>query len=117
MLAVTRVLAMDMMENPYITVGDFIKTLTDHDLCALSDIAENGTNDPRFEEILLISEMLAAGEGVSERNIDTMVDRTKMFMMYLTCESLFRKGLVDIFHDKMSFGEDAANEVIVKKKD
>lgn len=114
MLAVTRILAMDMQSNPYTTVGHFIKNLTYADLMTLAEI-DSSTDD--FQNIILIAEMLASAEGVMEKTLDDVTQRASMMMTFLTCETLYRKGMVDVFHDNMSFGDDSGEKIIVKKKE
>jgi hypothetical protein len=116
MLAVTRLLAASLQTNPYMRVGKFIKELSDSDLLILREICEEGESHTRFEELLLISEMLAKAEGLTTESIDVMTQRVGMLVMLLTMESLYRKGLIDVFHDNMSFGEDAGDKVIAKPK-
>ena len=60
---VTRVLAMDLMENPYIVVGDFFKNLSDSSLQELLEIV-NREDEKALSETLLLSEMLSRAEGV-----------------------------------------------------
>lgn len=114
-LSTTRLLAAKMMVNPYITVGDFLKSLSDDDLRVLmhrADIVDEGNNGGDF---ILLSEMLATGEGLnSSEDADEVTKRVNSFIMYLTIESLYRKGMVEIFRENFSFGEDAGDKVIVK---
>jgi hypothetical protein len=116
MLAVTRLLAASLQANPYMRVGNFLKELSDSDLLILRDICEEGDEHARFQELLLISEMLAKAEGLSTKSIEVMTQRVGMLVMLLTMESLYRKGLIDVFHSNMSFGEDAGDKVIAKPK-
>lgn len=117
MLAVTRLLAANILKNPYMRVGDFIKNLADGDLEALRDIVEGDSDHPRFEELLVISEMLAKAEGLSTDTLDDMTKRTNMLCAMLTLESLFRKGLIELYHDNMSFGDEEGDKMIAKLKD
>jgi len=117
MLAVTRLLAANVMKNPYMRVGDFIKNLADADLNALFEIVEGEGDHPRFEELLVISEILAKAEGLGTDTIDDMTKRTNMLCSLLTLESLFRKGLIELYHENMSFGDEEGNKMIAKLKD
>lgn len=114
LMAVTRMLAKQMMDNPYIVVGDYIKELTDSDLKALLTAEENG----QFEDLILMSEMLATGEGCDQAPTDeTFKERTNQLVTLLVIESLFRKGLVRVYHENMSFNEDMGDKVVVEKLD
>jgi hypothetical protein len=113
-LPITRTLAMDLSESSYIRPGDFLKALTDSDVNVLLKIAEDEEN-PRLEEILLISEMLATGEGLEQsKNADGVRHRMNAFCAFLAIEGLSRKGLVKVYHENISFGEDFGNKLIVE---
>jgi hypothetical protein len=114
-LPLTRMLAMDLTETGYIRPGDFLKSLTDSDVDALLKIADDEEN-PRLEEIVLISEMLATGEGLEQsQNAEDVTSRINAFCGFLAIEGLSRKGLVKVYHENISFGEDFGNKIIVEK--
>ena len=114
-LPITRTLAIDLSESGYIRPGDFLKALTDSDVNALLKIADNEEN-PRLEEILLISEMLATGEGLEpSQDAEGVSHRMNAFCSFLAIEGLRRKGLVKVYHENISFGDDFGNKIIVEK--
>jgi hypothetical protein len=114
-LPITRTLAMDLLQSGYIRPGDFLKALTDSDVDALLKIADNEEN-PRLSEILLISEMLATGEGLEQsQDADSITHRMNAFCVFLAIEGLSRKGLVKVYHENISFGEDFGNKIVVEK--
>lgn len=125
-LSITRLTASQYKTNPYRKVGDFFRDISTEDLQVLSDVCENYAsavedngdyeNVPHFEEVLLLGEMLAAGEGILDRSLDDVMQRTNQMVMYIAIESLNRKGLVNVYHDNFSFGEDAGDKMIVEKK-
>lgn len=115
LMPITRTLAMDLSTSGYMSVGDFLKGLSDTDLDNLLAISEDQERE-EFSEILLISEMLATGEGLnSASNHGETVSRITQLCVFLACESLFRKGFVKLHHENMSFGADMSNKVIVEK--
>ena len=117
MLAITKLVAMEAKNEGYVTVGRFLQQLSDHDLTELLGIAESckdETND-RVGELLLIAEILAAGEGLAPAEIDEITKRINTFIVLLNIESLHRKGLIKAIHNNMSLGEDAGNKIIVEK--
>jgi hypothetical protein len=114
LLAVTRLLAVDLKNNPYKSVGDFMRELSDSDLDILSGLCDD-TECEKFAEILLISEMLARAEGLDPANLKDSHTRTSTMVGFITCESLFRKGLVKIYHENMSFGDDQKNKILVER--
>lgn len=113
-LSVTRILAVDMMKNPYITPADFVKSLSDEELQNLLEISDDEEHD-RIDEIMLISEMLATGEGLEPANLDVATERVNQFCVFLVLESLFRKGLIKLKYENMSFGEDYKDKIIAEK--
>jgi hypothetical protein len=89
--------------------------MNDNDLENLLNISENEERE-EYSQILLISEMLSTGEGLSPSdNAEEFAYRMSQLVMLLAVESLHRKGLVKIYRENMSFGEDMANKIIVEK--
>lgn len=113
-MAVTRMLAADIMSTPYMSVGDFMRKLSDEELQTLLEISEDD-NHERLDEVLLISEMLAAAEGLEGATIDTSHERVNQFCIFLVLESLARKDLVKLRYENMSFGEDFKDKIIAEK--
>jgi len=114
LLAVTRLLAVDLKNNPYKSVGDFMQELSDTDLDILGDLCDD-TECAKFSEIVLISEMLARAEGLDPADANESYSRTSAMVGFITCESLFRKGLVKLYRENMSFGEDQKDKVLVER--
>lgn len=117
LLSITRLLAVNMMANPYITVGEFLKDIGDSDLDTIGDIIDAGEEHENFSDLMLISEMLAVGEGLPQGTVDVMHSRVNMFLTFITCEMLGRKGLIQVVRENMSFGEDMASAIVAKKLD
>ena len=119
-LPVTRLLAIDIIKNPYLVVGDFMREISDQDIDLLLDIADDEDNC-HFEELILISEMLAAAEGIpneyanDKELIETARTRISILLTYLTMESLARKNLIILHRENMSFGDDAGDRVVAEK--
>jgi hypothetical protein len=113
-LPVTRLLAADLMKNQYMPIGDFIKSLSDNSLEQLNEICED-ENHPNFEEIILISEMLAAAEGTNIGGTPEVHQRLHLFITWMAIESLKRKGLVKVYYENISFGDDMGEKIIVEK--
>lgn len=117
MMAVTRLLATDLIRDGYIIVGDFIKNLSDNDLYALvQKIEANDNGEHDYQDLILVSEMLAEGEGCEPAQSDDMfIDRMEQFVMLLTIESLARKGLVKVYRENYSFHADMKDKVVVER--
>lgn len=112
LMAVTRLLAQQLMDNPYLVVGDYIKELSDSDLKALMQAEDN----EEYEDLILMSEMLATGEGCDQSATDEIFkERTNHLITLLVIESLARKGLVRVYHENMSFNEDMGDKIVVEK--
>lgn len=114
-LAITRMLAKDIMANPYMALGDFFKSVSDSDLKTLCAIAEDNEHD-NFEDLILMAMMLASAEGVeSPADFDGVRALVAQFTGYLIIESLSRKGLVKVYHENMSFGDEFGDKIVVEK--
>jgi hypothetical protein len=114
LMPLTRTLALDLTTQGYMSVGDCLKSLSDSDVQNLLNISENNKSE-QFSEIVLITEMLAAGEGLALEGVDTTTARVNQFCMLIVIESLARKGLVKVFHENMSFGDEMGDKTIVEK--
>jgi hypothetical protein len=83
----------------------------------LLHVAEDENND-HFDELLLISEMLARAEGLeAAESEEQSVKRLKILMSILAVEGLYRRGLIRAYRENYSFGEDMMNKVVAKRLD
>lgn len=114
-LSVTRMLAVDIMKNPYLTPATFLKGLSNEELQTLMEISDDDEHE-RMDEIMLISEMLATAEGLTPATLEIATERVNQFCIFLVLESLFRKGLVNVIYENMSFGEDYKDAIIAEKR-
>jgi hypothetical protein len=111
MSRIIRCMAVDMMQNPYMSIGDFFARLNDEEVQYLIDQCED-VEDPKFSEIVLMAEMLAVAEGLEQGNEDEIHKRTNQFCVLVAVESLGRKGLAKVFRENMSFGEDMSDKIV-----
>ena len=111
MSRIIRCMAVDMMQNPYMSIGDFFVRLNDEEVQYLIDQCED-VEDPKFSEIVLMAEMLAVAEGLEQGNEDEIHKRTNQFCVLVAIESLGRKGLAKVFRENMSFGEDMSDKIV-----
>ena len=118
-LAVTKLLAVDLMARPYMQVGDFFKKLSNADLATLMDVIEANdgvTPNDQFSDLILISEMLAGAEGLGGgESVDMVTDRANQLISFLIIVSLERKGLVKVHYENMSFGDDMCDKIVVER--
>jgi hypothetical protein len=97
------------------TVGDFMRDLTDEDLITLTGVADD-EDSPKYEDLILITQMLCSAEGLENSfDLEEIQNRMSQFIMLLTCEQLARKGMVKIYRENMSFGPDMENKIVVEK--
>lgn len=119
LLAVTRVLAQNLMRDSYMPVGQFFDEMCDADLQTLLVGSELDDDEHvMLDDILLLSMMLAQAEGAV--TIDNVEDaRTAMgqFIGFIALESLARKGLIKLYRENMSFGDDLGDKVIAERID
>ena len=117
LMAMTRLLAGDLMRDGYVNVGEYIGSIADSDLESL--IHDMDREDPhQYDDMILISEMLATGEGCdASKTPDEFADRMKQMMLLMVCESLGRKGLVKVYRENMSFHPDMSSKTVVERID
>lgn len=115
MLDSTRLLAMDIQENDYVSLTNYLTNLDDSDIRYLIGLLEDQDAN-EFGELLIISEMLANGEGLDpSTNAMEMKRRIEALISFLTLESLYRKGQIRIFRENMSFDEAYAKKTIAER--
>lgn len=126
MMPTTRMLAMRLQRNPYTTIKDFLENLSDVELDTLLEVSDQGIDnsagpvaegEDRFSEIILMAEMLAKAEGLQTSTLEDMTSRTNTLITFLACEGLARQGLVEVWRENMSLGEDMGDKIIVRKLD
>lgn len=115
-LPMVRLLAADLMQNPYMTVGMYMQEAKDTDLELIMEISED-EEDERLSDILLMAEMLARAEGVSSPDIETVNNHINSFISLAAVTLLDRKGFVDAEYNNMSFGEEFAQHIVAKRKE
>ena len=114
-LPMVRLLAADLMKNPYMTIGTYLQKARDSDLQLILESSEDD-EDERLCDILLMAEMLAKAEGVETDSIEDIHNHLNAFITLVAVASLERKGLIDADYDVMSFGEEFAHHTIAKRK-
>jgi len=115
LLSVTRLLAADLLKTSYMSIGDFFKNVSDADIQQLVSIIDKGEQHENFGDLMLISMMLAAAEGCEGSNIDEYTDNVNIFSNFVIFESLYRKGLIKVHRENMSFGQDYRHAIIAEK--
>lgn len=99
-------LAKTIKENGYYLTSDYIKSLTDKDISHLLNLV-NDQYSIEFGELFIIVEMLSNAEGLeSSGSAQESADRINALVGFLTLEKLYRKKLIKLYHENMSFGEE-----------
>ena len=116
-LAVTRLLAADLIVKPYLSVGDWIGNVSDSDLKNLVQGAELDKNDEVIlEDLMLIFMMLRQAEGLPPVKEDEDFRRgIGQLVTMLVGESLARKGLIKLYRENLSFGDDMGDKIVMEK--
>ena len=113
--AINKVLATKLSLHPHFTVGEFFQSIADDDLEFLSKaIAETNFEDHASAELFLMMILLCMAEGLEIADDEKLEARFDLLTMFVTVESLRRKGMVEIKYEIISFGEDMANENFVR---
>lgn len=113
---VVRALACDMMKQPYLRVGEWLGRASDDTMQILSDLVEDVENPVMVESMLLMGMMFSQAEGVYTVEEDDVMRATNMMTVFITLENLYRKGLIELTRENMSFGEDANNLPVATAK-
>jgi hypothetical protein len=119
LLPITRRLAKKIASHGYITVGEFILVMEDEELEHLIEFIPSANEeapesyDSVSSELMLLSELLALGEGLPSANVADIITRTSFFAKLLIFESLYRKGIINAFHENWTLDLDINNDSIL----
>ncbi len=115
--SIIRLLAVDIQKNPYITVGEWLKSLSDKDVQSLvEDIADaDDMNEFAMQSLILGTLLLSRAEQVFIESDEELAQAAEMFRIYIVISSLDRKKLAKALYQNMSFGEDAKNLHVAEK--
>lgn len=110
-------LATKLSLQPHFSVGDFFKSLSVDDVNFLS-IQSNlvDTDDQAAAEMFLMTVLLCMAEGLDFED-ETAQERFDTLILFIAAESLHRKGLAEVRHDNMSFGDDMKHTELVRATD
>lgn len=111
----TRDLARTLRHNPYLTFGDYMNEMPSAVLNELLEVADDESHE-HFDELVLISEMLARAEGLdASQNDAESLKRLKVLMSIIAVEGLYRKGMIRAFRENYSFGEDMLTKIVAQR--
>ena len=110
--SITKLLAAKLMVQPYMSIGEFLNSLSDDDVAILLDMVE----EEELENILLITEMLAGSEGLGgSKDVEESTIKINAMANFIVLESLARKGLIKLHRENLSFGEDMQDKLIAER--
>lgn len=126
--SIVKMLALQIKMNPYTTVGEFFKGLSDDDIQYLVDMVEKsnalGEEDTEeeyessgVEDLMLLSLMLSRAEGGEEECFEEIQQKLNSLCLLIITTSLHRKGLVDVFYENYSLQEDARSRPVAQRKE
>lgn len=113
---VVRLLALNLKQNPYLTVGDWLQSLSDGSLDDMVELVNaEDTDEAAMSDMILLSLMLTRAEQVFMKSDDDLARSVGMLRMFVCLAGLQRKGMIKAFYENMSFGEDAMHLHVAEK--
>lgn len=115
--SIVKMTAVKMKKNPYMTLGDFFKSLTLTDLTVLNLIVTMAIEEDDVQSIdnlIVLVEMLSRAEGTETDEIKTATSNVNYFCTLVTLCSLAHKGLIKAVYENMSFGADMKDKQIAE---
>ena len=116
LLPMARLLAAELIQNPYMTPGTYFQNANDTDLELILEISDD-EEDERMSDLLLMAEMLAVAEGVESEDMEAVANHLNYFINFAAVTLLDRKELIDAKYNNMSFGEEFSKHVIATRKE
>jgi hypothetical protein len=115
MMSITQDCVRAIRKNAYLTPGEFLQSVMNSDLQEALEVADDEEHD-NYGDFMLLAEMLARAEGLdAAQDFEEMRHRMSLVVSFIVVESLHRKKMVKVYHDRMSFGDDMSKAVIVEK--
>jgi hypothetical protein len=124
--AVIRELFKQLRDDGYINVGKYFAEMSDIDLDMLTEIADHthpdavGESTPEqitqsMETMALMGMALTVGEGgvLSESACEQGL---KLTITYIAIESLYRRGIVNVFRENWSMTEEGNKPIVEMRK-
>ena len=111
----TRLLAANLMENHYLSVGAYLTKLSTIELDYLNELSEVEDTDPRLQELIIITLMLLQAEGTIVSSEDDVIDHLSSFKLMIAGASLGRKGYIKVNYENLSFNDDMSDLIVFEK--
>lgn len=106
--------------NGLMSVGSIMKSIPDDHLQEMVDFIEETYQEEPIgqtchEELMILSLMLIQAEGGQiSMSEEFAVNSMHQTMLFLMMESLYRKGLIELIHENLSFDEASSNRSVAK---
>lgn len=118
--AVIRLAAWQAMQaKGYMKPGEWLKRLNDLDLIFLVNLVDqckDTLDDPATAALLTLTMILVQAEGLESDTADVLNGQVNQLGLFVTIESLSRKGLADVEHHNISFGDDSGDIPIARSR-
>lgn len=118
--AICRLAAWEAIQTgSYMKPGDWIRKLHQVDLdhlLQLCDTAKDTDDDSATMTLVALTMVLVQGEGLDVADGKELTDQMNQLVMFLTLESLGRKGLVDVEYNNISFDPASGDAAIGKAR-
>lgn len=119
---------LELQKTSYLTVGEYLERISDDDLEDLVQMADTiflgekkgvpqAVQDEAYSNIILFALGLALGEGIIGLTDEEIEHSCKIASMYITLESLYRRGEIYLHHENMSMGDDSKHKVVAVRRD
>jgi len=108
----TRMLAANLMENPYYAVGHFLKNTSKEELDHLAYLTEIKDDHPHVDELIILTLMMLQAEGTACTNEDEFINYISSFKMMIAGTVLARKGLIKVNYENLSFNDDMSDRIV-----
>jgi hypothetical protein len=114
--ALTKLTAMELKTQQYLTLAEFIQGLSESDLEGLVQSFDKLSDDRVINDVIILAEIVASGEGDSIFNNDENERMSNLcyFVNVVTCESLKRKGLITIDYKNVTFDPAYKDKIFAK---
>jgi len=113
-----RLLAIDLQKSPYLSVGDWIRSLSPRSFEEINELAQAEDEESfEMEQMLLLTLMLSHAEGTNLPNDDMegMNRQLAVLRQLIVMCSLEKKGFVRCHYENFTLGEDMGDRIVVEK--
>lgn len=102
----------------YFTLVEFLKEISDIDLQSMIENIDRMNSSTNIaEDLIILNELLCIAEGILVESDSESYENLYYFINVIHCESLKRKGFVDIDYTKISFDPSFKDEIFAKLRE